>query len=96
MKTIEFCELLVSLQQSIIHTGEERVTNTIVAFTSRHLGAIVIRPEYRDFEREIVGSAESLSDLETCDVYYSDAFEINTWDDILSGIYEKRQKRIEL
>ncbi len=71
--------LPLNLQQGLIHTGKEDVSNTVCAFYSKHKNAICIRPEYRDMEAQIVVFTYGILP-EAPTVIYGDAFGVDTWD----------------
>ena len=69
-------KLEVNLQQSIIWTGREDVSNTICAITHKYRNLVVIRVEYVDIERQIL----AICGIENPNVIYGDSFRIDTWD----------------
>lgn len=72
-------QLPLNLQQGIIHTNKEDVSNTVCAFYSRYKSLLVVRPEYRDLGGQIKKMVEDLYGGEYT-LIYGGSFSIDTWD----------------
>lgn len=74
--------LPLNLNQILIHTGQEDVTNTVVAFIDKFKQVIVIRPTFQDSiklvrEFAIMYIDDNAAEFE---VVLGDGFEVDTWD----------------
>ena len=93
-KTENYYLLPVSLQQFIIHTNRPTTSNSICAIYTKNIKTIVIRPEYRDGQDEIlfILSSGLLINTANINIIYGDGFHIDTWDNMIDKIQTKIQK----
>ena len=94
--------LQLNLQQGVIfHSEDPNLVNAICAFYNRHRTILMIRAGFQSMETEIMNYAiEHILDNNgrqtIWDIYYGDAFSIDTWDKRLELILSKKQMEEEL
>lgn len=71
-------KLELNLQQGLIHTGEQNTCNAVCAIYDRHRKKLIIRPEFKDFENDIIAFSELGTGYR---IRYGDAFNVDTWDE---------------
>ena len=73
--------LWLNLPQFIVYYDLPNCCNSVVAFGHKNKLLIILRPEYRDQEREIVKTVHYITmTVEPYTVRYGDSFHIDTWD----------------
>lgn len=87
---MKFHKMPVNLQQTLIHTGGDSI-NTIAAFYQLHNNVLIIRPEYRRFAPEIVGTIGAKDPQ----LIYGDSFTLDTWDKRLSSYCKYKANSLE-
>lgn len=87
--------LWINLTQFIVYYDRPNVCNTVVAIGHEEKNVIVIRPEYRHEEQEIVATIRYIcmmpASMEESEkrkkpyILYGDGFHIDTWDKQIAG-----------
>ena len=80
--------LWLNLNQFVVYYDKPNTVNAVVAIGSKHKQLLIIRPEYRNEEKQIVAVIRYVTNMSKYTLLYGDSFTIDTWDHKI-GNFEK-------
>lgn len=85
----------LNLEEGLIHTGREKVSNTVCAIYHKHKNILIVRPEYRYQIDSIVAKADEILGRRP-EVRYGDCFQVDTWDKKIQNLEKLESQTDEL